>query len=547
VKTSFYELPQPRTVRLNDNIGIFVQDDWKMSSKLTVNLGLRYEYESPMSIKDNIYSRMDIAPATVGRLLVAGRNSSKTTDIEGDKLNFAPRIGFAYTLGDKTVVRSAVGLFYGQIFSNLGGVVTYPGFTVRENFANLGAGVAQPFRLSDGMPLSASANADPFAVEAGRSAANPLSVQGSGNNQYGNVSPLPYTMQWNFGIQRQLPGRTVLDVSYVGSRGKHLPVARNFNAVPLDKTESVVLAGTALAAQQARPNPNVTAFSAFVHEGDSWYQSGQARLTRKFTKHFSIQGTYTFSKSIDTGSGVFNFSQPNGLDVGDLAGAPGVPENQNRGLSSLDRPHSGVVAAQFETGGPRIVKGFLVSALFTARSGLTDTIAQTNLSDWNIMPVLPAASSLQQRPNVKPGASTDVRVSQVDEGANIRWLMSPSDPSFPFTPSGPFASGSGATRRIVVPFTGPGTLGRSTVRGPSEFNIDAALARKFEITKRYSFTLRAEAFNVLNHTNLNSPANASLTVAADAAGNAVFNSPTFGLITSTKSPRKMQIVARIDF
>jgi outer membrane receptor protein involved in Fe transport len=547
VKTSFYELPQPRTVRQNDNIGLFVQDDWKATPKLTLNLGLRYEYEAPMTIEGDVYSRMDIAPATLGRLLVAGRNSSRTTDLAGDKLNFAPRVGFAYTLNDKTVVRSAFGLFYGQIFSNLGGVVTYPGFTIRQNFANLGAGVAQPFRLSEGMPLTATQTDDPFFVERGTSPASPLSVQGSGNNQYGSVSPLPYTMQWNAGVQRQLPGGAILDVSYIGSRGKNLPVGRNFNAVPLDKTEAVALAGTALAAQQARPNPNVTAFSAFVHEGDSWYNSAQVRLARKFTNRFSLQGTYTFSKSIDTGSGVFNFSQPNGLDVGDLAGAPGISANQNRGLSAFDRPHTFVMAAQYETGGPRLVKGFLVSAIVTARSGLTDTIAQTNLADWNIMPVLPAASSLQQRPNVKPGASTNVKVAQVEEGQNIRYLMPASDPNFPLTPSGPFATGSGATRRITVPFLQQaGTLGRSTVRGPGEFNVDAALARRFEVTKRYSFTLRAEAFNVFNHTNLNSP-NATLTVAADPSGNAIFNSPNFGLITSAKSSRKMQIVARFDF
>jgi hypothetical protein len=547
VKTSFYELPQPRTIRQNYNVGVFVQDDWKLSSRFTANLGLRWEYESPMVIANDIHSRMDIRPDRIGQLLVASKNSSRSTDLEGDALNFAPRVGFAFTLNDKTVLRSAFGIFYGQIFSNLGGVVTYPGFTVRQDFNNLGAGVAQPFRLNEGMPLTAVQNLDdPFFVERGTSAARPLSVQGSGNNQYGTVSPLPYSMQWNFGIQRQLPGGAILDVSYIGSRGKNLPVPRNFNAVPLEQTQAVVLAGTTLAAQQARPNPNVTAFSAFVHEGDSWYHSGQARLARKFSERFSFQGTYTFSKSIDTGSGVFNFSQPQGLDVGDLAGAPGVSENHNRGLSAFDRPHIFALAAQYQTGGPWLVRGFQANVIVTARSGLTDTIAQTNLADWNIMPVLPGASSLQQRPNVKAGMSTDVKVPQSDVGANIRYLMPTNDPNFPFTPSGPFATGSGATRRIVVPFTGPGTLGRSTVRGPSEFNVDVALARRFDLKGRLGLTIRAEAFNALNHTNLNN-ADANLTVAADAAGNAIFNSPNFGLITSAKAPRIVQLVARLDF
>jgi outer membrane receptor protein involved in Fe transport len=548
VKTSFYELPQPRTIRQNHNFGIFVQDDWKVGSKLTVNVGLRYEYESPMTIANDVYSRMDIRPESVGQLIVASKNASRSTGLEADGVNLAPRVGFAYLLDEKTVVRSAFGIFYGQIFSNLGGVVTYPGFTVRQDFTNLGAGVAQPFRLSEGMPLTAVQNLDdPFFVERGTSAARPLSVQGSGNNQYGTISPLPYSLQWNLGVQREVLNGTIVDVSYVGSRGKNLPVPRNFNAVPLDRTEAVVLAGTALAAQQARPNPNVTAFSAFVHEADSWYHSAQVRLARRASARLAFQGTYTFSKSIDTGSGVFNFSQPQGLDVGDLAGAPGIPENQNRGLSAFDRPHIFALATQYESGGPKWLRGIKANVIVTARSGLTDTIAQTNLADWNIMPVLPAASLLQQRPNLKPGASPGMKVSQEAVGTTgIRYLMPVSDPAFPLTPSGPFAVGSGAARRLVVPFTGPGTLGRSTVRGPGEFNIDAAIARRFAIRGRLGFSLRAEAFNLLNHTNLNNP-DTTLTVAADAAGNAIFNSPNFGLITSAKSARFVQLVARLDF
>ena len=225
VKTSFYELPQPRTVRQNHNLGLFVQDDWKVNPKLTVNLGLRYEYESPMTIDNDVYSRMDIrSGAGLGQLLVANNNASDTTDLDGDGINLAPRVGVAYALNDKTVLRSAFGLFYGQIFSNLGGVVTYPGFTVRQEFNNLGAGVAQPFLLNEGMPLTAVQNLDdPFFVERSATPARPLSVQGSGNNQFGTVSPLPYSVQWNFGVQHEVMAGTILDVSYIGSRGVNLP------------------------------------------------------------------------------------------------------------------------------------------------------------------------------------------------------------------------------------------------------------------------------------------------------------------------------------
>jgi hypothetical protein len=369
-------------------------------------------------------------------------------------------------------------------------------------------------------------------------------VQGGGNNQFGEVSPLPSTMVWNAGIQREVLRGTILDLSYVGSRGRNLPVLRNENAVPVNQLQNVAQTNTALAAQQVRPNPNVTSFAAFVHEGNSWYHSAQVRLSRTFSERFSFQSTYTFSKAIDDGSGIFNFSQPNGLDVGDMAGA--VDSRINRGLSAFDRTHLFAAATRYQTGGSWWTRGWQINVVALARSGVVDTISQTNLHDLNTIPSLPGGSALQQRPNVKAGAGTNVNVKATPDGQAIRVLMSPSDPNFPFTPSGPFFATVNGTRRLIVPFTGPGTLGKTTVRGPSEFNMDMGLARRFDLGSRVGLTIRAEAFNVLNHTNLNNP-NTSLTVAADANGNAIFNSPTFGQITTAKSARFMQFVARLDF
>jgi hypothetical protein len=132
------------------------------------------------------------------------------------------------------------------------------------------------------------------------------------------------------------------------------------------------------------------------------------------------------------------------------------------------------------------------------------------------------------------------------EGTGVRYLLSPSDPDFPFAPSGPFFTGSGATRTMVLPGT-VGSLGRNTTREPSEFNLDLAVARTFPVRERLRFEIRGEAFNFLNHTNFNAP-NTTLSVQADPrTGQAVFNSPGFGLITSAKSARFIQLVARFEF
>jgi hypothetical protein len=528
IQMAVYDLPQPTTGRRNHNFAVFVQDDWRAARRLMLNLGLRYEYEAPMTVKDNIYSRLD--PAT-GRLLAAGLNASDTLDIEADKLNLAPRIGLAYTIDPRTVVRSAFGVFYSQVFSNLGGIVLYPGFTVRQNFPDLGVGVPQPFRLSEGHPLTAVQNLqDPFFVERSATPSSPL----AGAAEFGDVRPLPYSLQWNVGIQREVLAGTIVDLSYVGSRGKHLPLSRPFNQVPYERAVETAAAGSNLATQLARPFPSVAGFNAFMHVGNSWYHGLQVRATRQFSSRLGFQGTYTFSKSIDDGSGLFSFSQPNGLDSGQfVAQFPRL----NRSLSSFDRPHIFAMAVQYTTGGPAWLRNIQTNVIVTARSGLPDTIIQNNLH--------PLAG--QQRPSVVGENTGGYAPSDTSEGAAIRRLMAPTDPNFPFRPVGPLFSGSGANRVLVLPFEGPGNLGRNTTRDPGEFNVDLAVARRLKLTGGFGLTLRMEAFNLLNRVNLNGP-NTTLNVIVDPrTGEAVFSSPSFGLITTAKSARFMQLVARLDF
>jgi hypothetical protein len=112
-------------------------------------------------------------------------------------------------------------------------------------------------------------------------------------------------------------------------------------------------------------------------------------------------------------------------------------------------------------------------------------------------------------------------------------------------PVGPLFTGSGATRTLVLP-AGIGTLPRSSVRAPGDVDLDIGIARRFKIKEDASFQVRAEAFNLLNHTNLLSP-DTGLTVTANATGQPIWNSPAFGLITGARSARFFQLVARFEF
>lgn len=528
IKTSSYTLPQPLTGRRSRNFGLFLQDDWKITRRLTMNVGLRYEYESPIREIHDLYSRVSSAD---GRLLVAGKNASSTLDLGSDRVNFGPRLGFAYSVNDKTVVRSAFGIFYSMVFNNLGGNVQFPGFTVTQTYPNLGVGVPQPFTLSQGHPIPiAEASVDPFAVERAASPASPLSAY----DQFGEVSPLPSSIQWNWGIQRALGSGVVVDLSYVGSRGTHLPLYQYFNQVPFERGEEVARDGTSLFRQMTRMNPNVNGVGAFTHAGTSSYHSLQLKGTRQFTRGLAFMGTYTFSKSIDDGSGLFGASLPNGLDRGQF---PHVFGFLNRSVSAFDRPHNVALALQYTTPGPRILRGWEISPIFIARDGLPQTIRQNNLH--------PSAGH-QQRPSVINTNGGGYAPQMTSEGTAIRYLLPTSDPNFPFIPSGPLFTGSGASRKLILPFV-MGNLGRNTMRAPGEVNLDLSVGRRFKLHEKLSMQVRAEAFNALNHTNLNGP-NTALTVVADSTGTrAVFNAPSFGLITSAKAARFMQLVLRLDF
>jgi outer membrane receptor protein involved in Fe transport len=526
VKTSEYELPQPPTGRRNHNWALFVQDDWKLRRNLTLNLGLRYEYESPMTMSNDIYSRID---PTIGRLLVANHNASPSLNHHGDRLNLAPRVGFAWSLNEKTVVRSAFGMFFSQIFSNLGGIVVYPGFTVRQQFLNLGPGVAQPFRLSEGMPLLAVQNLnDPFFVERIATVSNPM-VSGA---NFGEVNPLPYSTQWNFGIQRELPFKVIVDTSYVASRGVNLPLSLPFNQVPYERGEEAARVSQAAFSNSLRPFPTVAGFSSFMHAGTSTYHSLQVRVNRQMARSLSLVANYTFSKSLDDGSGLFSFSQPNDVDSGQFIN---LFRRIDRAVSAFDRPHNFTAAMQYTTGGPKWLRGIQFSPMFVLRDGLPDTLNQNNLH--------PTASQL--RPNVINDTSI-YAPRRLPEGAGIRYLRPVTGPDFPLGPTGPLFVGSGATRRLVLPFLGPGTLGRNTVREPGEFTVDIAVARRFHVRERMYFTLRAEAFNMFNRANFEGPST-GLSVQANAQGQPFFNSPNFGLITAARPARLMQFVARFDF
>ena len=533
IKTGSYSLAQPLIGRRNYNLGFYLQDYWKVSTKLSLNLGLRWEFESPLTAANSEYSRVD---PTTGETLFAGKNASGTLNLSASKLNFAPRAGFAYSLTPKTVIRSGFGIFYAGIFSDLGGQVLFPGYTVEQAFNNLGTGIAQPFKLSQGLPAVATNNVqNPQAnIAQFGSAANPLTL--TDYNGFTQASPLPLVQQWDFGIQREIAKGTIVEVNYVGTHGVHLPIEQPANTVPYDPAidAAVALANTTLATQQARPYQGIGSFNSINMEGTSSYQALQASVRRQYGSNVTFVANYVRSKSIDDASGIYNFSQPSGLNVGQF---PQQFLGLNKGLSEFDRPNDFTAAVLYRTRGNRWVRNFQIYPMLTAHDGLPLYIGQTNENAAQ-------SGTNQQRPyDVNPGVS--LYTAEVPNGTGVQYLLPASAANFPLAPAGPLFIGSGASRTQVLP-VGIGSLGRDVVRAPGQLDLNLSVGRSFAVRERLQFTIRMEAYNALNHTNFQAP-NSSLTLSTNSAGQPIWNSPTYGVITAANQSRFLQLVGRFDF
>jgi hypothetical protein len=525
IKTSGYALPQPPAGRRNYNLGVYVQDDWKVTPKLTVNLGLRYEFESAMTSSNNIYSRID---TNTGQVLFAGINASPSLNLNPSKRNFAPRLGVAYRVTPKTVLRSGFGLFYSQIFSDLGAQVLFPGYTISQSFDSLGTGVAQPFSLTQGMPLVAVQNLkNPQATLSQFGPTNPL----AGTAQFAQAGPLPYAAEWNFGVQRELARGLIVETNYVGTSGVHLPLNVPYNSIPFAAATQVAQVNTTAFTQSLRPFPSDAGFSALTMAGHSSYHGLQVTARKQYGSNLAFVASYTRSKSIDDGSGLFSFSQPQVFDQGQFTAQY---RSVDRAVSAFDRPNTFSGTLQYRTGGPRWLRGFEIDPIIAARDGLPLSITQSNNLN---------SAGRGLRPNLINGNS--YYVTSYANGTGIQFLTPVNTAGFSLGPVGPLFTGTGAARTLVLP-AGIGSLGRNTVRPPGEFDLDMAVGREIPIHERLHLRVRLEAFNLLNHTNLLAPAT-SLTATTNAAGQPIYSAPGFGLITSSRAARFLQLVARIEF
>jgi outer membrane receptor protein involved in Fe transport len=474
-------------------IGSFVQDDWKVNARLTLNLGLRYEYTPPPVEVNNQWATLDLQ---AGKLLLAGVNSDRQVGVKNDGNNWAPRFGFAYQLRPHTVVRGGFGIFYNTQGNGSALFRLHRQLPFGPNYsATVDQFSANPVRVQDGLP--------PIP---------PVDTQSVIANPSGNFNVVPpgyktgYAQQGNLGIEQEIPQWTmVVKVAYVTNLARQ--VDSNFNINTPDPGP-----GTP---QSRRPLrnilPNVVNATYGDTSGVANYHALQVTAERRFAKGLAWLGSYTYSHSIDNVP-----TQQGGGQEGP------VPQDiryrfLDRGSSSFDIRH-------------RTTQSFIYDLPFgkDRHFAITNPVAHAVFGGWQVNGILTVQGGLPFTPVLattlsNAGASRPDRISsgELSNPTIARWF----DTSFG-TPGAEWAN--------PVVFT-YGNGGRNILRGPGRTNIDGSIFKVMQFSERYRLQFRGEFFNFLNHPQFDLP-------------NGTIGSAAAGTISSTVgAPRDIQFSLRLSF
>lgn len=481
----------------------YLQDDWTVSQRLTLNFGVRYELTAPFYDANNRLANLVLEPGSqYGQYVIAGVTSGLPRALQTlDKNNIAPRFGFAWRAPGQWMVRGGFGIFFAQD----------EGFGVSQRMTNnppfVGFGgyniISDQLRISSTIPLSSSLPARPTPVDPGNYTlpkTNTAQIR-----SWPGRNTIPYVEQWNLTLQRSLGKNLVWELNYVGNHGVKLYGAYEGNQ-PLPGPGAV---------NSRRPLATVSTSGSVLSVAPwvtSSYHGLSTRLERRFARGVSFLGVYTFGRALDMQS---NIDLCDGCT--NSAGSGNVINSYNRrlnyGLSDQHTAHrfvlSGLLELPFGKGKPwassgaaaALAGGWALSGITTLSTGLPLTL-NLNFDNAN-------TGNLNWPNRIASGSISNPTVD--------RWFD---------------------TSAFVFPaaFT-HGNAGRNILMGPGTVSTDLGLQRNFHLPFREGMRLefRAEAFNLFNTPQLGQP-------------NVALGNPAFGTIGGTARPnRQMQIGARIVF
>ncbi len=485
-------------------VGAYVQDDWKLTPKLTVNFGLRYEMEGALRQSGNNWVDWN---TSTGSMVLSNSIANKQaiqdfyTNIRPDikvtfvnhlspydtnKLDFAPRLGLAYQLSPRWVMRAAYGMFYAA-----------PEIQSLASSNDFAPNTLRPIWTAD--PKIPNLGYNPEGnVSAQQALANaPLTIFPfiSRHFPYGQVH------QWNFSLQRQLTRSLVIEATYQGVAGEHLILFDNIDARPAGPGN----------VQQLLPYPSFARIQNFDTYGHSSYEGGAVKVEERGWHNLSYLIAYTRSKSLDDGSGfISNRAWVDPLDKNDGKG-PSDFNAANRFSAAYEYTLPFGRGREFLSGANglvnRLVSGWGARGIMVLQNGLPQSPSM-NLSRIGTCSTACSARPDRLANGNLPGDQT------IDEFYDVS--------AFALLPAG------GVAGRV-------GNSGRNVLTGPAINNLDIGIFKNTRITERQSLELRWEMFNALNHTQWSPP---SVNLESPAS---------FGVITATAPPRIMQIVLRYAF
>ena len=521
--------PAPALAMQTKYYAAYLQDDWKVSKRFTLNLGIRYDLETPRTERYDRLTNFDYygpSPLQVSGLDLRGGLTFVNTgglsryDANLDTNNVAPRVGFSWRVLPKTVVRAGAGLFYGTNwgFGAAGNNFGISGFSAATSLVSSLNGVTPITDLSNPYPTGLNA--------ATGSTLGKATLLGQNITFYDRGNATPYTEQWNFDIQHELPWTVLLDVAYVGTRGKKLQLSPDRNQLPdaalalgsnlrtlvpnpfLGQISTGALANATVSrAQLLRPYPQYTDVTSTVSNlAWSAYNALQVKLEKRYNKNLTLLGSYTYSKLMDIGAGSFS---------GEALGAGGIQNWNNLGAekspSTLDQTHRLIISAVYNL------------PFYSRQNGVTGHL----LGGWQLGAIgsfysgSPLGVTSAVNGTFAQGGGQRPNWNGQDPSGNSRSLNRWIDPAVFSTPAA-YTFGNA-----------PRTF--NSVRSDKTRSIDLTVMKNTNITEQLHLQFRAEAFNLTN-TPVFAPPNAS------------YGASTFGVVSSqANQPRVVQLALKLIF
>lgn len=521
----------------NFTSAFYVQDDWKVTPRLTLNLGLRYDYQQWPSERNNGISNLSITEINpenglLGKLEFAGIDFERTLH-DPDFNDFGPRMGFALDLfgTGRTVLRGGYGIYYslqGTVRGNRFGALGYRG-NVTTYLPPGGNNDLPAFNLSDGFPF-------PVQLPLGNKI-GPSAFQSQNHNHLERDTRTPYSQQFTMTLQQQLPGEMLFEAGYVGNRGskidsgdydwnqldpQHLSLGRDLQSRvpnPYGGVVSGSFGGPTIQRRQLlRPFPYYNRISIRrPHMGSSIYHGYLLNVEKRFARGIAFLASYTFGKQISDAIEGFGFSGSEQVNVLGMQNGR-YDRASERSIHSTDSGKRFVFSGLYELPfGPgkrfqtssgvlsKLIEGWQLNGILTMQDGLPIRITGAN-------------NFVATRPN-STGTSAKLDNPTRDEWFDTRQFVNPPDFTF-------------------------GNVGRllPDVRGPGYNAVDFSVLKSTRVTEKVTLQFRAEFFNFFNRTNLFLPSSGFR------AGADGFNqSGSFGRITRAKPARVSQLGLKLIF